>query len=133
MPDAARALQPAHEVARGAPVRRLRRVPFHHHPLGHRIAGFVILGVHADIADMGEGEGHDLPGIGGVGHDLLVARHRGVEAELGHAHARRAEPVAVEQGAVGKREAGGGGLWSWKLSGGQLRAPVGRASDPNAV
>jgi hypothetical protein len=72
------------EVAR-APVRRLGRVPFHHHALGHRVGGFVILGVHADIADMGEGEGHDLPGIGGVGHDLLIARHRGVEAQLGHA------------------------------------------------
>jgi hypothetical protein len=59
--DAARALQPADEVARRAPVRRLRRVPFDDHALGHRIAGFVILGVHADIADMGEGEGHDLP------------------------------------------------------------------------
>jgi hypothetical protein len=119
------------EVARGAPVRRLRRVPFHHHALGDRIAGFVILGVHADIADMGEGEGHDLPGIGGVGHDLLVARHRGVEAQLGHAHARRAEPVAVEQGAVGKGEAGGGRLGMENLR--RAAAGAGRRRDPNAV
>jgi len=34
------------------------------------------------IADMREGESDDLPGIGRVGEDLLVARHRGVEADL---------------------------------------------------
>ncbi len=43
-----------------APVRRLGRVPFHDQAGGDGIGGLVILGGDADIADMGEGEGHDL-------------------------------------------------------------------------
>jgi hypothetical protein len=41
-----------------------------------------VLVVGADIADMREGEGDDLPGIGRVGQDFLIAGHRGVEADL---------------------------------------------------
>src|SRR5690606_32068328 len=64
----------------------------------------------ADVADMGEGEGHDLPGIGGVGHDFLVAGHRGVEDQFGHGLARRAEALAVEERSVGQGQAGRGSV-----------------------
>ena len=91
----------------GAPVGGIGRAPPDDHALGHRVLRLVILGVHADIADMGEGEGHNLPGIGGIRHDLLVAGHRRVEAQFRLGHAGCAEAGAVEQGSVGQREAGG--------------------------
>jgi hypothetical protein len=47
-----------------------------------RGGGFDVFGVGADVADMGKREGDDLAGIGRVGHDFLIAGHRGVEADL---------------------------------------------------
>ncbi len=65
--------------------------------------------VGADIADMREGEGDDLPGVGRVGQRLLVACHPGVEAKLPHAAvARRAEAAPPEHGAVRQHEDGSG-------------------------
>ena len=45
-------------------------------------AGLIVLAVGAVVADVGTGEGHDLPGIRGIGDDLLVAAHGGVEHQL---------------------------------------------------
>ena len=67
----------------------------------HRLDVFV---VGADIADMREGEGDELPGIGGIGEDLLVAGHRGVEADLADGVAFRAEAKTLQHGTVGKHE-----------------------------
>ena len=38
------------------------------------VDGLDVLSVGADIADMREGEGDDLAGIGGIGEDLLDSR-----------------------------------------------------------
>ena len=54
----------------------------------------VILGRHAHIAHMREGEGHDLARVGGIGHDLLITRHGGVEDKLGHRLARCAKSMS---------------------------------------
>ena len=67
----------------------------------HRLDVFV---VGADIADMREGEGDELPGIGGIGEDLLIAGHRGVEADLADGVAFRAEAKTFQHGTVGKHE-----------------------------
>ena len=67
-----------------------------------------VLLVGADIADVREREGDDLAGIGGIGEDLLVAGHRGVEAHLADRVAGRAEAEAFEHGAVGEHQEGGG-------------------------
>jgi hypothetical protein len=69
-----------------------------------------VLGVGADIADVGEGEGDDLPGIGRVGQRLLVAGHAGVEADLAHLGRLGAEAAAPEDGAVGEHHAAGGAV-----------------------
>ena len=66
------------------------------------IVGFDILVIGADIADMGEGEGDDLARIGGIGHDLLVAGHRGVEADLADRLAFGPESPAPDDAAVGE-------------------------------
>ena len=83
--DAAR-LQPFVEVLRRAIIRRrgdgrvqddAARARRRRH-----VDGFDVVFVGADIADMREGEGDDLAGIGRVGEDFLIARHGGVEADL---------------------------------------------------
>src|SRR5262249_22592850 len=63
---------------------------------------FDVLVVGADIADMRECEGDDLSGIGGIGEDLLITRHRGVEADLADRMAGGAEALSFKDGAVGK-------------------------------
>ena len=67
----------------------------------HRLDVFV---VGADIADMRKGEGDELPGIGGIGEDLLIAGHRGVEADFADGLAFRAEAKTFQHGAIGKHE-----------------------------
>ena len=63
-----------------------------------------ILVIGADIADVREGEGDDLGGVGGIGHHLLVAGHRGVEAELADRLALGSEPPAPDQAPVRQRQ-----------------------------
>ena len=53
---------------------------------------------------MRESEGDELPGIGGVGEDLLIAGHRGVEADFADGVAFRAEAKTLQHGTVGKHE-----------------------------
>ena len=85
---AARA-QPGVQVLRRAPVGRLGNVLLHHQAARGDRGGLDVLGVGADIADMREGEGDDLAGIGRVGQRLLVAGHAGVEADLADRRRRR--------------------------------------------
>ncbi len=111
----AAALQPAVEVAVGplrAPVGRAGRHVAEDRPpgggLGPRAELLDVLDVDADVADVGKGEGHDLGHVGGVGQDLLVAGHGGVEADLAQRLADRADAHAFEHRAVGEREHPGG-------------------------
>jgi hypothetical protein len=107
--------QPLVELFDGAVVGRVGDVGTEHDAADARERRHVhrldVLVVGADVADMGEGEGDDLAGIGGVGQDLLVAGHRGVEADLARGMADRADAAALKAGAVAKDQEGGrGGL-----------------------
>src|SRR5262249_62241801 len=53
-------------------------------------------------------EGDDLPRIGWIGQDLLVAGHRGVEAHLAHGVASRAEAEPFQYGSIREYEQCGG-------------------------
>ncbi len=99
--------QPIRQLLRRTPVRRFGRVPFDNHAIRNGISGFVIFGIHADIADVGKGECHDLPGIGRIGHDFLVPGHRGVETQFSLGFPRGAESFAVKDSAICKCKAGG--------------------------
>ena len=64
-------------------------------------------GGHAVVADVGVGEGDDLPGVGRVGDDLLVAGQHGVEHDLAAGDAARrlgADGLALERRAVGQHQ-----------------------------
>jgi hypothetical protein len=59
-----------------------------------------ILVIGADIADMRKGEGDDLPGIGRVGQDFLIAGDRGVEADFADRCPRRPDALPPEYRAI---------------------------------
>jgi hypothetical protein len=69
---------------------------------------FDILVIGADIADMREGEGDELAGIGGIGNHLLIAGHRGVEDQLADHGAGGTDRLAVKDRAVGEHQGRGG-------------------------
>ena len=69
-----------------------------------QVDGFDVVLVGADIADMRESEGDDLPGIGGIGENLLIPGHRRVEADLANRVPGGAEALPFEHGAVGQNE-----------------------------
>ena len=69
---------------------------------GRHVDGFDVFFVGADIADVREGEGNELPGIGRVGEDFLIARHGGVEADLADRVPGGAQSEAFQNGPVGQ-------------------------------
>ncbi len=102
--DHAAALHPTVQVAVGPPVgRRRRHVTEDRAPgrglgrAGHLLQVFQV-GPH--IAHMGEGEGDDLGHVGGVGEDLLVAGHGGVETHLAHRRSHRPHADPLQHGPV---------------------------------
>ena len=56
------------------------------------------------IADMWEGENDDLPGIGGIGEDFLIAGDGGIEAQLADIASLSAEALAEKGRPVLKDE-----------------------------
>ena len=58
------------------------------------------------VADQGIGHGDDFPGIGGVGENLLITGHAGIEDHLAGDLPGRAEGLAMKNPAVGKGENG---------------------------
>ncbi|MGY4301907.1 hypothetical protein ACVWXN_010002 [Bradyrhizobium sp. i1.4.4] len=106
--DDAAGLEPGVEMLGGAVVRGIgdRGAQDHAARAGrrghvHRLDVFL---VGTDIADMREGEGDELAGIGGIGEDLLIAGHRGVEADFTDGMAFGAETEAFEHRAIGEHE-----------------------------
>ena len=66
--------------------------------------GLDVLGVDSVVADFCCREGDELPGVGGVGKYLLVARHPRVEHDLAESVLPRAERDAVKDGSVVQRK-----------------------------
>ena len=94
------ALQPGVEVLGVAVVGRVGDVRAEDRAPGGGRGRLDVFRVGADVADMGEGEGDDLPGVGGICQDFLVAGHRGVEAELAERGAVGARAPAPEDAAI---------------------------------
>ena len=109
--DHAARLEPGVEAPVRAKVRRLGEIGAQDRAdRGGRSGGIDdldVLVVDADDADMGKGEGDDLGSIGGIGEDLLVAGHGGVEADLADRLADRADAEAFDHLAIGEHQHGG--------------------------
>ena len=99
---------PCVQIPPGPPARRCARNRPDHHARGLGCGGFVVFGVDAGVADVREGENHDLPRVGRIGHDLLIAGHRGVEAHLGNRCSPCAKAMAMKMRPIRKSQAGGG-------------------------
>jgi len=99
--------EPAVEALDRAPVGRLGDVGTDDQPTRGGRRGLDVLRVGADIADMGEGEIDDLPGVGRVGHDLLVAGDRGVEADLADLGSDGADAAAPIDRSIIQHQSGG--------------------------
>ena len=69
----------------------------------------VVVGVHAVVADVGIGEGDDLPGVGRIGDDLLVPGQHRVEDGLPGGHPALGEGtdgLTLEPRPVGQHQQG---------------------------
>ena len=75
-------VKPGFEAAMRAPVRRACDLIADNHTKAGWGNSLDINIIGANITDMREGEIDDLPGIGRVCHDFLVACHRGVKADF---------------------------------------------------
>ena len=111
MPMMPRLFQPGVEMTGRAIVGRLGDVGLDHRAThagcaGH-VDGLYIFLIGADIADMGEGEGDDLSGIGGIREDLLIAGDCGVEADLGDSAAGGTNTMSLDDGAIRQNQKGG--------------------------
>ena len=61
-----------------------------------------------DVSDLRVGHGDDLPRVGGIGQDFLVARHAGIEDDFADAEGLGTEGGASVDGSVGQGQQGGG-------------------------
>src|SRR5579862_2353737 len=86
------------------PIRRARQVFFDDEALDVDARGFGVLAIDADVADLRIGHAHDLPLVGRIGENFLVAGHRRVEDDLADRLANRAESVTAKSAPIGKRQ-----------------------------
>ena len=103
--------EPGVEMLEGAEVGRIGDVGPQDEAARRGRDGLHVLLVGADVADMREGEGDDLGGVGGVGQNLLIARHRGVEADLSDRRALRTQAPTPIESAVGEDQRRRGARW----------------------
>ena len=77
-----------------------------HHASGIGCERLDVLVVGADVADVREGEGDDLTGVGGIGEDLLVPGDGCVEDQFAYVHAGTAAAETEKYRPVRERERG---------------------------
>ena len=68
--------------------------------------GFIVLVVDAVITDERIAHHNALPGIGRIGQNLLIARHRGIEHHLTGTVLCRADALSLKNAAVFQNEGG---------------------------
>ena len=88
------------QAAPGAPVADGRGNVAHHQSAGMNARRLGVLGIRTGVADVGVCEGDDLPAIGRIAQDFLVAGHGGVENRLAHDLARNADGFTPKPAAV---------------------------------
>ena len=108
----------------GAPVAHDGGELAHDEAAGEGGAGLGVSRGDAVVADLRGGHGDDLPEVGGVGENLLVARHGGVEHTLAGDGGGGTKSETVIHGAIFQSEncGLGGGHRNWTKSGGREAA-----------
>ena len=99
------AVQPGIEMPVAAIVGRIGDIGAEYAAQRRRGRRLDILFVGPDIADMREGEGDNLGGVGRIGEDFLIAGERGVETQLAQHRLRRAGAAAPEHRPVIQKQA----------------------------
>jgi hypothetical protein len=84
----------------GADFRKLA----HDQPLDVRTHGLVVFGIGAVVSDFRVGQDDDLPGVGGVGENFLVAGNGSIKNDFAGALAFSAVAFASEDSAVFERK-----------------------------
>ena len=69
-------------------------------PFAMDAIGLLVARIGAHVADVRAGECHQLPGVGRIRENLLIAGHGGVEHHFTGSQASRTDRPAPEQGAV---------------------------------
>ena len=99
---------PSGQIALRAPIgRRCRNIAEDRAAgRGHRALAelFKVFAIDADIADVGEGEGHDLSHVGRIGEDLLIAGHRRIEADLAQSITDGPDADPLKDGSIGQNQ-----------------------------
>ena len=97
------AFQPGIQGLCRTPVGGRRQVRPHDAPAGDRSPRFHILRIRPDDADVRKGKSDDLPGIGRIGEDLLVARDRSIKTDLADSRADRSRAPSPEDRPIGRQ------------------------------
>ena len=71
-----------------------------------RLARFDVFGIDAGVADQRIRHGDDLTGVGRVGQDFLIARHRGIENDFANGFALKAVSLAAKNTPVFEQQRG---------------------------
>ena len=87
-----------------APIRGDGREISDHEAFDLHLRRFHVLGRDAVVADFGIGHGHDLPAVGRIGQDFLVAGHGRVEYHLAGGLMGRPEADSSKDGSVFQRQ-----------------------------
>ena len=104
------ACEEAVQAPGGAPIAGHRHQVPHHEAPAERSAALEVGVGDPVVADVGVGEGDDLPGVGRIGENLLVAGHHGVEHHLTGSDTARwlgTRHLALEDLAVGEHQGAG--------------------------
>jgi hypothetical protein len=88
------------ERALGAPVTRYLAILAHHKSFGKGVTRFYIFRINSVISYLGIGHDNDLPGIGGICQDLLIAGDRGVKDDLATGLACSAKTLSLENQSI---------------------------------
>ena len=103
-------LQPGIEMLGGTVIGWLGDVVADDQATGCGRCAFQIFDIRADVADVRKSEGDDLPGIGRVSQNFLVAGDRGVEADFADVAAGGADSPAPKHRSIAQNQDGGRAL-----------------------
>jgi hypothetical protein len=98
----------AHQIGAGGvvrtPIRSKRREFAHDERFDKRLAGFLIVVIRTDVADVRIRERDDLAAIAGIGENFLVTSEAGIKNDLAATAGASARRAAVKDSPVLERE-----------------------------